>query len=132
MIEIRYSTEAEDVDITGTSIEFQSLHNDLLMMLYQGNSSLYVEASTDFDPAPYDSYLEGIELKKADINEILIHGHSLVVQGNQEFLQSLAINLPRDEEKKSSCSSHHIHYDWISFGQYLSEGSTGLIFNLIC
>ena len=130
MMEIRYSAK-EDIDITGTSIEFQKLHHVLLSLIDGKKRFLYVETSTGFDPAPYDSCLKGIEFRRNDTNKIFSNGTYLVIQGTNEFLENLALNLPRDKEAESSCTSCHIHYDWISFGQYLPEGSTGLILTLI-
>ena len=59
MIELKYSTEAQDVD-TATSIDFQHLHHKLLKLI----RIHYVEASTDFNPKPDDSCLQGIKIEK--------------------------------------------------------------------
>ncbi|MGB3692039.1 MAG: hypothetical protein WA865_13525 [Spirulinaceae cyanobacterium] len=113
MLEIRYSV-GEDIEVAGTSTEFQALHHELLRMVGRDDSFLYVETSTSFEPDPYDSCLVSIEFKRAKSNEIWIDKNSLVVQGTDEFLQNLAGSLPRDAEQPSSGISYHIHYDPIS------------------
>ena len=62
-----------------------------------------------------------VAIKQA--NKIQVRDDTLYIEGTKGFLTNLASNLPFDTETVP----YHIHYDFISFPQFLTEDSPELV-----
>jgi hypothetical protein len=67
--------------------------------------------------------LKHIEVQKSTSNKFSAVNQGLVISGNDEFLE----NLPYDTTQPASGIAYHIHYDRISFGDFLDEDSLDVI-----
>lgn len=80
-----------------------------------------------YDPAPYESVMSELTISASDTTRIDLSDHVIRIDGNREFLKNLALNLPIGDFEKN----YHIHYDWISFPQYLSKGDPDIVLEAV-
>lgn len=121
MIEITYSPE-DEVNIEGDE---KSLI-ELCTALRNCSNSGIVEIQTkpDLDPSPYEHLLNKLIIKlNNNINKLSVLDDALIIEGNKEFLLNFEANIPWDAEDTTSGINYHVHYDNVSFGEYLSDDS---------
>jgi hypothetical protein len=127
MIEIRYSKDPyEEVELEGTLEEINSLAIRIKGFLRSEESRLFLEASDDFDPSPYQERLTGLKIQKYDQkNAISVEGVNLCIKGNIFCLSNFLDNITTNNEIGT-----HLHYDSIGRDEFVSEKSLGLILSI--
>lgn len=129
MLRIKFSP-GEAVDVEGTATDFLALRSRIFGMIEAGETEVTQPVDISFDPLPYESFLAGIEVRASNINRVSVVNQLLVITGNESFLNNLAMNLPCKAEQPSSGVQFHVHYDRISFGDFLDDDSMDLILSV--
>ncbi|MEE9391843.1 MAG: hypothetical protein V3W41_04980 [Planctomycetota bacterium] len=129
MLRISHTTN-EDANIEGDASDWLALRRRILALLDGAEVRMLCKAAIEFDPAPYESVLSHLEIGRTKANMISVRASCLVVNGDDDFLSNLASNLPTESDSTASGVSYHVHYDWISFGDFLAENSMGVILTL--
>jgi len=117
----KYSTNGE-VLIAGSRKELKTLSEDIYMFLDSKNEITKLTLTTDYDP--YEQAIKYLKLSKSSENKIEIEKGILIFTGQKEFFESLAKNLPYDAKE----TPYHIHYDSISFPQFLTPEAPEIVF----
>ena len=122
-MKIKYSANNE-ISIEGSKDEFSRLMDSITKLIYSDGDAISINVETNFNPEPYDNHGIGLTIKINKSNSIEITEKKLIISGEQNFLLSIASNLPFDVES----IPYHVHYDAISFPQYLNENSPDIVF----
>lgn len=129
MIKIRYSPPNELV-LSGNADELHTLNREIMGFLSSHKNSITWEAETVSDPYPYEKMLSSLSIKLSRSKEkgtIKVKEAQLFLEGNKDFINNFACNLPYDVEDSKPRIGYHIHYDQISFPDILSEESLEII-----
>ena len=120
-------THGQDVDIAGDEDALLELCSALKLCVSNG-FEVELEMASDIDPAPYDQLLAKIVISINDsCNTFSVSEGTLIIEGDESFLLNLQSNIPWDAQDTHSGLSYHVHYDRISFGDYLDDESIDLI-----
>ncbi len=122
IMKIKYSDNGE-ISLKGSPSELEHLHNDIIGMQRADKHKLIVNIENSYDPAPYDYAANKIVFNVSTKNSIQIEDASLKLKGTRGFFKNFALNLPFDIDEVP----YHIHYDYISFPEFLKEGSLGMV-----
>ncbi len=131
MIKIRYS-ENEDVEIKGSTLEFMELRQVFQSIATKKLSHIIFNVEEDFDPSPYSMVLSELKCVLATENCIQPKDGKLIISGTAEFYNSLSGSIPVEVDDPVSGMNYHVHYDWVSFDQYLGVNAIGIIFSVNC
>ncbi len=121
-MKIKYSDNGE-ISLEGSRSELEHLHNDIIGILGADKHELIVNIENSYDPTPYDYAANKIVFNVSTENSIQIDDASLKLKGTREFFKNFALNLPFDIDEVP----YHIHYDYISFPEFLKEGSPEIV-----
>jgi hypothetical protein len=125
MIKISSTTDAEQVDITGTPDEIRSIHERVLEVSAGRPAKLIVEASTARDPSPWDAALQSMEIRLGDgaVHARVLEG-SLIVEGGAEELRGFASFFVFPDDAKPG---DHAHYEYYDGNRWIRPESAALI-----
>ena len=121
-MKVKYSNNGE-ILLIGSRSELNKLHIKLIEMLNSENKEFYIKLDSNYDPAPYEYIAERIAFSISIVNTIEIKSNTLAVRGAEGFIESFARNLPFDVDN----TPYHVHYDYISFSQFLTEDSPEVV-----
>lgn len=125
-MKIKYSAN-DEVSIEGSRVEYNQLRNKINHFVSSSNSSLLIKVEVDFNPERFEDHADSLIFSKCVSNSIEIIKRELIISGTPDFLLNIADNLPSDIE----ILPYHVHYDSISFPQFLNEESFDVVFEVI-
>jgi hypothetical protein len=121
-MKVRYSRNNE-ISIEGSIDKLAKFHQDILDFVRSEKIEFVTVLNFSFNPAPYESAAINIIFRIADENSVYIDGKSLFFTGAKEFFSDFAHNIPFDVDT----IPYHVHYDYISFPEFLNETSPDLV-----
>ena len=121
-MKIKYS-DNDEISIEGSRSEFETLHSKIIGMLTSGKNELHINLDSLYDPSPYDYAAMKVIFVISIENSIQIEDAFLVFKGTDDFFNNFALNLPFGIDDVP----YHVHYDCISFPQFLKEGSPEVV-----
>ena len=120
-------TQGQEVEIAGDEEALLQLCSALKLCASNG-FEVELEIASDSDPTPYNKLLAIIAISINDSkNAFSVSEKILIIEGDESFLSNLQSNIPWDAQDTHSGLSYHVHYDRISFGDYLDDESIDLI-----
>ncbi len=122
-MKIKYSSSNE-VSIEGSQEEMKNLSSDIIEFINSENETISIELNTNYDPSPYENILTTLMFSKTNENEIFITDSLINFSGRSAFFESISESLPYDVEK----TPYHIHYDSISFPQFIKSEAPEIVF----
>ena len=129
MLELKFSPN-EEISIEGNAKSLLQLCSAL-----ESHLELFpieLPAKSDISPEPYHQLLTSLTIKtNSEFNGFSVAGAALTIEGNSDFFNNLKANIPWDAEAPEPNIHYHVHYDKISFGNYLSENSLDAIISKI-
>ncbi len=121
---MRIRSSAGEISIEGSRSELKFLADSIPEFLDASQKVFELELSNDYDPAPYENAIWFLKCFVGTSNEIIVKENALLISGTRDFFENIAKNLPFDVQT----TPYHVHYDWISFPQFLNEDSPSLVF----
>jgi hypothetical protein len=102
------SSKQNDIEIFGSSQTLNAVAKELFQFLESDSEALEFEASTSFDPSPYDSVVKKLSVikgkKPAKVS--LIDGEEMRVEGSPESLRAFASYFEFEPETTVGDHSH--------------------------
>jgi hypothetical protein len=118
MIEIRYSAPY-DLDISGTVDELQLVRREILDLIQSDASQIAFDADNAIDPAPYNSALIKLIIRKGQspTKVSLTNEKDIQVEGSPDCLEAFASFFDFELSVRKGAHSHHEYYEgneWIA------------------
>ena len=91
MIEIRYTRDGE-VEVRGGAAAHAAVHRAVVGLLELGKASVGIEAARGFDPAPFESALTLLVIRRSEgrLRHYVVTRRALVLEGSPEELRRFA------------------------------------------
>lgn len=119
----RYSSNGE-VSIEGSQEEMELLSRKINDFVSSDEDSICIDLDDRYDPSSYERGLSSLVFLKAAEQNIQIVGDTLTFLGQSEFFESISNSLPYGVDE----TPYHIHYDSISFPQFLKAEAPEVVF----
>jgi hypothetical protein len=118
MIEIRYAAPNE-VDISGTADELQSVRQAILDLAQSDASQITIDADSVIDPTSYKSALSKLIIRKAECptKVSLKNEREIQVEGTADCLEAFASFFDFNSDDRKGAHSHYEYYEgnrWIA------------------
>ncbi|MEH2106268.1 Imm32 family immunity protein [Nostoc sp.] len=129
MIHIRFSDNhyGGEIDLSGTPGDLRSIGQSILELLQVQDVQVYIPAN-EVDPAPYDSCLNSLLIRKSDyFIKVMVAGSSLKIEGTPEKLEVFADWFNFDN---STESGYHHHFDYYEGNEWLDPTSVSLVISV--
>ncbi len=120
------SSEME-ISLEASREQFSTFHSTIQDFILSSKIHLTIELESNYDPKPYKLVHTKIILRKGKVSSIIVDNQNLILEGSEGFLNSLSVNLPVEVES----IPYHVHYDWVSFPQFLTGGTPELVLEAI-
>ncbi len=120
-MQIRYSKN--EILISGTAQQMKLLQGKIESFVQSKKDKLIVPLELDYNPAPYEHIAKELHILKSDKNDLVVKKEFIILKASDTFLTSIKLNLPSEIDHVP----YHIHYDWISFPEFLSQESPELV-----
>lgn len=131
MLRICYADN--ELDIEGTNQDFRDLQSAIRQVIsLKEQSGVVIQCDVDFDPSPYEIRCKQLLIQvKSGPNQFLVSNDALQIIGSSDALLNLSENFPIDADCDVRNSiRYHIHYDVISFPEYVSSNSPSVTLSL--
>ena len=122
-MKIKYSSNGE-LSVEGAQIEMELLSDKIDNFITSEKESICIELEMDYDPSPYERVLNKLIFSRAIESNVHVTDNTLTFSGQNEFFESISSNLPYGVDE----TPYHIHYDSISFPQYLKPEAPEIVF----
>ncbi len=125
-LDLKYSQDGH-LDIAGDEEALLELCAALKLCADNG-FEVELQVVSDTQPAPHEKMLTNIVISINDHDNLFsVSTHTLTIEGDENFLLNLRSNIPWDAVDHQSGLSCHVHYDRISFSDYLDNESIDVI-----
>ncbi|MEH2192937.1 MAG: hypothetical protein V7K98_09875 [Nostoc sp.] len=126
MIHIRFSDNnyGGEIDLSGTPGDLRSIRQSIIKLLQAQDVQVCIPAN-EVKPAPYDSCLNSLVIRKSDCSvKVMVAGSSLKIEGTPEKLKVFAdwFNFGDSTE-----SGYHNHFDYYEGNEWVDPASVSLI-----
>ncbi|MEH2235251.1 Imm32 family immunity protein [Nostoc sp.] len=129
MIHIRFSNNhyGGEIDLSGTPGDLRNIGQSILELFEAQDVQVCIPAN-EVDPAPYDSCLNLLLIRKSDCPvKVMVAGSSLKIEGTPEKLKVFAdwFNFGDSTE-----SGYHNHFDYYEGNEWVDPASVSLIISV--
>ena len=128
MIEIRWSEETNEIDLSGTPQDLQYIRQSILHLIHQTDQTqIIISTAIDFDTSPYSSRLSFLVIDKSE-NFIMVQvaANCLEVRGNPKNLEVFADWF----DFESNVSQYHCHFEYCPGNELISPDSLPLVISV--
>ncbi|MFW9263635.1 hypothetical protein [Nostoc sp. CALU 546] len=129
MIYIRFSNNSYggEIDLSGTSTDLKSIRQSILELLQSQDVQICIPAN-EVDPAPYDSCLNSLLIRKSDCSlKVMVSASSLRIEGTAEKLKVFAGWFDFND---STESGYHNHFNYYEGNEWVDPASVPLVISV--